>query len=531
MYDARSMLMRQAGMSEGYGGGFGGGYGAPPQVMNGQGAAYAPNPLLDKGFMGALAHKWSRMLEGVPGYTEQQQYIRGVTAILFENQMQHLLSLNEETRAANVGAFQKYIFPVLRRAWPGLISHELVSIQAITAPVAAIFYLDFLYGSTKGGTIAGTAFPSASFDRDYTSEFVNGEILVTGDGTHYGGAGNQISVGLNWYPVRPLDPTRGYRLQIKEINASTGAEVQVATDNGQGGFTFEPTGGSVSGMIAYESGAIASFRFQNAVGLGNKVLAYYAYDGEFNSRIPQVQLDVKKAPVEALPRRLKALWSSEAAEDLRAFHGIDAEAEMVSQVSLEIALEIDREVINDLFMNSTGTTGSFDRIPPSHINELDHLRSILTVLATVSNTIHAKTLRAPANWMVTSPYVSALLTQLTTHGDYRPIWVTGDPTQNGMDMPRPLTQQGQFGIYRCGTLMNRWTVYEDPFFTRDMILMGLKGNSFLDAGYVLAPYIGLQVTPLMLDPNDFTYRKGLRTRYAKKLTRSDFYGQIRVNNV
>lgn len=527
MYDARSMLQRQAGMMENGGAG----YGVYPQVMQGQGAAYAPNPLLDKGFMGALAHKWSRMLEGIPGYTEHQQYIRGVTAILMENQMQHLLSLNEETRAANVGAFQKYIFPVLRRAWPGLVSHELVSIQAITAPVAAIFYLDFLYGSTKGQTIAGTPFPGTQFDRDYSSESVNGEILTTGDGTNFGGAmGNKISLGLNWYPVRKLDLTRGYRLQIKEVTPA-GADVQVATDDGNNAFTFDPAGANTDGMIAYESGAIASFRFQNIPALGNKILAYYSYDGEFNSRIPQVQLDVKKAPVEALPRRLKALWSSEAAEDLRAFHGIDAEAEMVAQVSLEIALEIDREVINDLFANSTGTTGSFDRIAPSAINELDHFRSILTVLATVANTIHAKTLRAPANWMVTSPYVSALLTQLTTHGDYRPIWVSGDPQNTGMDMPRPLTQHGQFGIYRTGTLMNRWTVYEDPFFARDMILMGLKGSSFLDAGYVLAPYIGLQVTPLMLDPNDFTYRKGLRTRYAKKLTRSDFYGQVRVNNL
>jgi hypothetical protein len=233
--------------------------------------------------------------------------------------------------------------------------------------------------------------------------------------------------------------------------------------------------------------------------------------------------------VEAVPRRLKALWSSEAAEDLRAFHGLDAETELVANIAQEIALEIDREIIQTLFANSTGTTGAFDRTPPAGVSEIDHLRSIVTVIATVANLIHKKTLRAPANFIVTSPEVSALIAQLTTHGDFRPIWVTGVESPYGpADAPRPMTQHGQFGIYKAGTLMNKWTVYEDPFFTRDMMLVGLKGSSFLDAGFVFAPYIPLQVTPTFLDPNDFSFRKGLRTRYAAKMTRPEYYGQVRV---
>jgi hypothetical protein len=397
----------------------------------------------------------------------------------------------------------------------------------MTAPIGAVFFLDYIYGTSKGQTTAGNIFPR-DFDRDYSSEFVNGEILATGNGSAYGGGGTVLSANLAFNPVRPLDTTQGYSLVISEINSSTGAVVQTATDNGTGGFT----GNVASGLINYSNGSIANFSFTAAVGSGNQVLSYYYYDSELNNKVPQVNLDVKKAPVEAVSRKLKALWSAEAAEDMRAFHGLDAETEMVSAIAQNIALEIDRTIIQDLFSSSTGTSTTFDRVPPAGISEIDHLRSMVTQISTVSNTIHKKTLRAPANFIVTSPEISALIAQLTTHGDYRPLWVSGGESPYGpVDMPRPLTQHGQFGIYKTGTLMNRWVVYEDPFFARDFMLIGLKGGSFLDAGYVWAPYIPLQVTNTFLDPSDFSFRKGLRTRYATKLLRPEFYGQLKVLNV
>jgi hypothetical protein len=446
-----------------------------------------------------------------------------------ENESQYLQNLNEETRTVNVGSFTKFIFPVLRRVFPNLIANEIVSVQPMTAPVGAVFFLDYVYGTTKGATTAGNLFPR-DFDRDYSSEYINGEILVTGDGTNYGTAGAVLvlTATLAFTPVRPLDASRGYSVVIRELNATTGATEQEATDDGSGGFT----GAVLQGSINYSNGAITNFKFTNAPALGNPVKAYYYYDGELNTQVPQINLDVKKAPVEAVPRRLKALWSAEAAEDLRAFHGVDAETEMVSAIAQEIALEIDREIIQQLFASSTGTTGTFDRVPPAGINELDHLRALITTISTVSNLIHKKTLRAPANWIVTSPEVSALLTQLTTHGDFRPLWVSGGESPYGpVDAPRPLTQHGQFSIYKVGTLMNKWLVYEDPFFTSDQMLIGLKGASYLDSGFVWAPYIPLQVTPTFLDPNDFSFRKGLRTRYASKMLRSEFYGSVRIQNL
>jgi len=484
--------------------------------------------IADETLISALRAKWKPLLEGLADRTPQEKYTKSVTAVLLENQAQHLRSLTEETRAVNVGPFTKFVFPVLRRVFPNLIANEIVSVQPMTAPVGAIFYLDYIYGTNKGGTNAGNIFPR-DFDKDYSSEYINGEILATGTGAAYGGAGAALSASLGFKPVRALDATRGYKVVIKEINATTGADVQVATDDGSGGFT-----GAVSaGSINYSNGALSAFKFTVAPALSNPIKVYYYFDSEFNAQLPQVGLDVKKAPVEPTSRKIKALWSAEAAEDLKALHGIDAETEMVSVIAQEIALEIDRDIIQDLFAASTGTSATFDRVPPAAIAELDHLRAMITQIATVSNTIHKKTLRAPANFIVTSPEISALLAQLTTHGDFRPLWISGGgaPMTTQADMPMPLTQHGQFGIYKTGTLMNKWMIYEDPFFTRDQMLIGLKGASYLDSGYVWAPYIPLQITPTFMDPNDFTMRKAIRTRYAKKLTRPDFFGQMRILNL
>jgi hypothetical protein len=512
--------------------------------------------IMDESYMGALSSKWGEFLEGVPGRSESDRYLRGCTAILMENQSEWLQSMDEDTRQANVGTFTKFIFPILRRVFPNLIANEIVSVQPMTAPTGAVFFLDYVYASSKGqtgytpgangaavgatpgynssGTNPNATFPD-QFDQNYSAEFINGEPLVTGGSGKYGGVGAAIStVKLAWAPVRDVDSVNSYSVVISEVAQSTGAVVQSATMNAGGGsFTFS-TGAitNAAGSLSLNDGTLTGFKFENAVGAGNQVLAYYFYNGEANSSIPQISLNVRQLPVQAIPRRLKALWSSEAAEDLRALHGVDAEAEMVATIAQEIALEIDREIIQDLFKNSTGTTASWDRTPPAAISEHDHIRSLITQISTVSNLIHKKTLRSPANFIVTSPEVSALFAQLTTHGDFNTIFSSDTGTPYGSrDVPRPLSRQGQFGVYKVGTLMGKWTVYEDPYFTRNQMLVGLKGDGYLNAGYAWAPYVPLQVTPTFLDPADMTMRKGLRTRYAKKLLRSEFYGSIAVSNL
>lgn len=480
----------------------------------------------DKAAVKVLVEKWAEFLEGMPNRSKEDQHKLGVMALVYENQANWLSSMTEETRTANVGSFTKYIFPTLRRVVPNLIANEIVSVQPLTAPTGAVFYLDYVYDTNKGATIKGNVFPR-DFDRDFSSENINGEILVTGDGLNYGGGGTALSAGLSYSPVRPLNAAQGFSVIVREINVTTGATVQEATDNGSGGFT----GNVTAGTINYSNGQIAAFKFTAPPAASNPVKVFYSYDSELSPKIGAMKLDVKQAPVQVTTRKLKTTWSAEAAEDLRAFHGADAEAELVSVAAQDIALEMDREVINDLYAASTGTTATWDRVPPAGIAEHDHFRSLLTPISSVSAQIHRKTLRAPANFIVTSPDVSALLQQLTTHTDFRPAFVSGDPQNNGMDLPRPLTSHGQYGVYKVGTLQNKWTLYEDPFFARDRMLIGLKGSSYLDAGYAWCPYVALQVTPTFLDPSDMSYRKGLRTRYARKVLRPDYYAQLRVLNL
>lgn len=481
----------------------------------------------DTNYVAEAINKWRPFLKGLPDRSADDRFKLGVTAMVFENQAQYMRGLDEETRTANVGPYQKFIFPVLRRVFPNLIANEIVSVQPMNGPVGAIFYLDAIYGSSKGPTTAGNIFPR-DFDRDYTSELINGEIIGIGDGTNFGGAGAALTAVASYSPMRPKDTSRGYSVIIRELNATTGVAVQEVVDAGDGSFT----GNISSGTLNYSNGSLTNFKFTTAVVTGNPIKWFYFYDGEMSGKVPQMSIDIKKAAIEPVSRRVKMLWSSEAMEDLRALHGINAESEIVAMASQEMALEIDREIITDIFSASGGTTGTFDRIPPAGIPEITHLRSIITPMSTVSNLIHKKTLRAPANWVITSPEVSALFAQLTTHGDYRASFVSGAESPYGpADMPRPLGQHGQFGIYKVGTLMGKWTLYEDPFFTRDRILMGLKGSSYLDAGYVWCPYIPLAMTDSFLDPNDFSVRKGLRTRYARKLTRQDYFGNITVQNL
>ena len=137
--------------------------------------------IADQSYVGALIRKWGDFLEGMPDRTERDRYVLGCTAMLMENESLYLQNLDEETRTVNVGSFTKFIFPVLRRVFPNLIANEIVSVQPMTAPVGAVFFLDYVYGSSKGATTEGDVFPK-DFDRDYSGEFVNGEQLATGDG-------------------------------------------------------------------------------------------------------------------------------------------------------------------------------------------------------------------------------------------------------------------------------------------------------------------------------------------------------------
>lgn len=473
--------------------------------------------VMDKSYSAAMRNKWQRLLEGI-----NDPYRASVTAILLENQMGHLKDLNEETLQGGVGSFTKYIFPILRRVFPNLIAHEIMSVQPMTAPIGAVFTHEYKYSNTKGG-ISEADNLIETFNEWYSAEYVDEESFATGDASRKAFSGN-----LSWTPVRPLDTDYGFSVSITD-------GTETFTDNGSGTLTGDAGG---SGTINYTTGEV-SLTFHAAPGAGDSITATYYYNSESNSAVPEVEIDISMTEVRATTRKLKARWSAEAADDLRAFHGVDAETEMVAGISNEIALEIDREMI-DLQVSGAGTTSTWAYNPTAnYANELDSIRNLLTLLSQISAKIHRQSKRAPANYIVTTPEVVALLEQLSTHGDYRPAFTSNPNNPYGPLDPQTPSSYGpmtsNFGVMRVGTLMNKWAVYQDPFLSANTsaktILLGLKGARFMDAGSVYAPYIPLQVTPTFLDPNDFSFRKGMRTRYAKKLLRPEYYASISVTGL
>lgn len=479
----------------------------------------------DESYSALLENKWGQFLDGVDDH-----YTRRVMALLFENQLDDMRrQLHEDTLSVNAGQYTKYIFPVLRRVFPNLIANEIVSVQPMTAPVGAVFFFEYVHGRSKGQTVAGTNLIQ-NFDRDYSSEKVSNEQIGVPDGTNYGGVGAGLDRILQFSPVRPLDAANGISVLLEDVDAD-GTVVQSATDDGTGGFVGDTAGGAIN----YATGQIAGFLFTAAPAsaAGRVIRATYFYDSEANKQVPDVFIDINFQEIRATTRKLKARWSAEAADDLRAFHGIDAETELVAGISQEIALELDRDILEQLFQASIGTTATFDFTVPAGLDEVQHIRAILTRMSAVSYLIFKNTLRAPANWFVTSPEVSAKLIQLQTHSDYRPAWISsGGGVQGPFDgtvvPPSYGPISGHQGIIKMGSLANKWWGYQDPFFRFNQILMGLRGQSYLDAGFVFAPYVPLQMTPTFLDPDDQTYRKGMRTRYATKRLRDEWYGRVTI---
>jgi len=255
--------------------------------------------------------------------------------------------------------------------------------------------------------------------------------------------------------------------------------------------------------------------------------------------IPEIDIKVESIAVTAATRKLRARWSPELAQDLNAYHSLDAEVELTQILSEQIALEIDREILNDLLTEAAGANLYWSRAPGKFLNKetgaevklADSLsagprftgtvrewyETLSETIIDVANTIHRKTLRGSANFIVTSPDVCTMLEASVL---YRAsISLDGDG-----QVKTPFS----LGAEKVGTLSNRFTVYKDPYFPRNKILVGYKGGSYLETGYVYAPYVPLIVTPTIFAPEDFTPRKGVMTRYGKKMVRADFYGTVTV---
>jgi len=255
---------------------------------------------------------------------------------------------------------------------------------------------------------------------------------------------------------------------------------------------------------------------------------------EANTAIPEIDIRVDSISITAVTKKLKAKWTPELGQDLNAYHNLDAEVELTSILSEQIGLEIDREILEDLIKGATAGTFYWSRSPGLFVNRTTGVEigasakapdftgtvsawyeTLIETINDVSAQIHRKTLRGGANFLVCGPETANILEftagfrAKVTHED----------------------EKGEVGAVNVGSISKKWDVYVDPYFLRNVILIGRKGSSFLESGYVYAPYVPLQVTPTIFGTEDFVPRKGVMTRYAKKMVKPDLYGLVIIRGL
>jgi hypothetical protein len=426
---------------------------------------------------------------------------------------------------------------------PGLFDYSKGQYSAITAPVATVSWLaDQLVASAYTLSdyrkvlvvLSGFASDGAGKLIGPDGQPMDNEAFLS-DLTIYGVTGNTTTAAnaTNPYLFRVVTQRYGKGIVQYGNNNATLVFPNSKTDGGQydnlcdaeGKIYLEidlqvpvciTCGGSMDG---YTGSTFSSSTATNNAFTGT----YRIYKNlEFEDRIGEVSFDLMSVTVSVTERKLRAQWSPEMAQDVAAFHNIDAEAELTALLSEQVAAEIDREILRDLrkgaAWNLRWDYNGWKRLGTNAVpyTQKDWNQTLITAINQISAQIHKSTLRGGANWIVVSSEISAIFDDL----EYFHV-----------SNAAPEQDQYNMGIERVGTLAGRYQVYRDPYFPPNQVLMGHKGTSLLDTGYIYAPYVPLQLTPTMYNPFNFTPIKGIMTRYAKKMVNNRFYGRITVDGV
>ena len=447
-----------------------------------------------------LVTKWEKtgLLEGISTDTEKSGM-----SILLENQAKQLIDESSRTgQGTGNEEWSGVALPLVRRVFAEIASKEFVSVQPMNLPSGLIFYLDFKYGtdqSLQGGN--GSLFGGSSNAKLGSTDKAEGGLY--GSGRH------------------------GYSINDKKVTVAVGDAIPSDADL-EGIRAFQVDGEQLvldgdnkmtqAGELQYHAQTTAENRGDFEDNLGDSADA--ADTGlQKDIGIPEVNLELKSEPIVAKTRKLKAVWTPELAQDLNAYHSIDAEAELTSLLSEYVSMEIDLEILDMLIVNAHTDGGDFDATPASFGGDGDtqgtYFQRLGTKIQKVSNTIHQLTLRGGANFLVCSPQVATVLESIPGYA----ADTDGNQSQFAM------------GVTKVGALNNRFQVYKNPYMTSGDVLIGFRGTNFLETGAVYAPYIPLIQTPLVYDPVNFTPRRGVMTRYAKKMVRPEFYGKISVTGL
>jgi len=427
-------------------------------------------------------------LEGV-----EDDVKRSVLATLMEN---YRRLYEDATTTSAVSTLPKYVFPLIRATFANIVTADLFSLQALTGPVGQIFFFDVIYGSTKGNVNRGDKMFDAlagpqDGQQDYTSEKIDSETVGTGTGAVAHFTGNLSNI-----PIRP-----------GSIQLTDGT--QIVTDDGAGALV-----GDVNALgantINYETGAF-DVTFAAAPVLDAAIVVDYYYDMERSTDQPEVEIVISSTPVTTQRRRLRAVWSSDAEQDLAAVHGVMAESEIIGFISNEIQKEKYNYMVRQARTIAPGGYIEWDSTTPLAVSEMDHRMSLIPRVVSASNRIFTNTQRVGADWLVVGPDMSSYIEALPST-----VWT-----------PTTKAARTGAGVHKIGSLTTGQDVYKDPAFPTKEAVLGHKGDSFLDAGIVEAIYVALYQTDVIrLD--DFRVRVGLGSRTAIKVVNSRFYSKMRI---
>ena len=533
----------------------------------------------------ALLTKWERtgLLEGL-----DKDRTRQTMARLLENQAKELLREASTMAQGDVEGFAAVAFPIVRRVFGNLIANDLVSVQPMSLPSGLIFFLDFQHTDNKLDYDAGDSL----YGGGRVGQQITGGVQLDGDNAEAGfyalnqgyssptgstislslTAGTAFVVGNSATTDKGIrfdpDLASGSYAQLMTVTLSAAQETDMGLANGGSVMAVSAAFGDaitqvrrlssydpatrVLTLVAWKSGGSPglssgavtctvpyadAFDGTPAAGSTNALGAVVGQDTwglENTEKIPEIDIKVDSVSVTAVTKKLKAKWTPELGQDLNAYHNLDAEVELTSILSEQIALEIDREILADLIDGATAGTYYWSRSPGLFVNRTtgaeigassaapdftgtvsEWYETLVETINDVSAQIHRKTLRGGANFLVCSPEVANIL-EFTS--GFRAKVSHEDST-------------GTVGAVNVGSLSKKFDVVVDPYFPRNVILVGRKGSSFLESGYVYSPYVPLQVTPTIFGTEDFVPRKGVMTRYAKKMVRPDMYGVVVVRGL
>jgi hypothetical protein len=526
-----------------------------------------------------LKNKWEKtgLLEGLK---EREQHSM---AVLLENQAKQLLDEATQTgTSAGSEEWSGVALPLVRRIFGEIAAKEFVSVQPMNLPSGLVFFLDFKYGSAQGaeGQFGGKSLfggtnvtgSASNFGRTNTATnglygegrygySVNDASVSVGNGLITSASATWAELGFDAAVSASAAANQVIKLTIAKSNISSVADTEAvrafAAQSTKIANQF-PQYNYVSGnnVVLFVSASSAVSLYQGVSAAPGATNILYSEQpvasdrGDFEDQtansagntttaldIPEIDLELKSEAIVAKTRKLKAVWTPELAQDLNAYHSIDAEAELTSMLSDYISLEIDLEILDMLKSNAltteywsatigeeylnNGATGqaAWGSSVPSGANTYytknTWYQTLGVKLNKVSNKIHQLTLRGGANFVVASPDVCTILESIPGF--------TVNADKDAM--------QFAAGVTAVGSMSNRFTVYKNPYMTSNEILMGFRGNNFLETGAVYAPYVPLIMTPLVYDPQNFTPRRGVMTRYAKKMVRPEFYGKIYVKDL